>query len=197
MIGRGTIGRISAFAILAVAGAYAALQFIPAGTAPDAPPPGSAQAAKSTGAIAVGAVSSLPLPRFVSLKSSEVNVRRGAGTEHQVLWTYHHAGLPVEILQEWNNWRRIRDADGADGWIFHSLLSGRRTALVAPWSKEPTLPLRGAADEDAAIVAKLQPNVLANVDSCGGEWCRVSGERFEGWMKQDQLFGVYPGERFD
>jgi SH3-like domain-containing protein len=197
MVGGGIMGRLAAFAILAAAGAYVALQFTGGGNAPDAPPPGSAQAAKSAGAIAVGAVSNLPLPRFVSLKSNEVNVRRGAGTEHQVMWTYHHAGLPVEIIQEWNNWRRIRDADGADGWIFHSLLSGRRTALVAPWSKEPTLPLLSSADEEAAVVARLQPNVLANVDSCAGDWCRVSGEGFDGWMKQDQLFGVYPGERFD
>ena len=152
---------------------------------------------KPTGAIAVGAVSGLALPRFVSLKSDEVNVRRGAGTEHDVVWTYHRAGLPVEITAEWDNWRRIRDAEGADGWIFHSLLSGRRTALVAPWSAEPTLPLRAAADAQAAIVARLEPKVLAEVSSCTGEWCRIAGDRFDGWMQQDQLFGVYPGERFD
>ena len=91
-------------------------------------------------------MSGLPLPRFVSLKSDEVNVRRGAGKEHDVLWTYHRAGLPVEIIAEWDNWRRIRDADGADGWVFHSLLSGRRSALVAPWATEPTLPLRRSAE---------------------------------------------------
>ncbi len=197
MSGRGTIGRIAAGAIAAAAGAYLLLAVFDGKRGPDAPPAGSAQAAKPLGAIAVGAVSNLPLPRFVSLKSSEVNVRQGAGTEHQVLWTYHRAGLPVEIIQEWNNWRRIRDADGTDGWIFHSLLSGRRTALVAPWSKEDTLPLRGSADEEAGVVAMLQPNVLANVNNCRGDWCRISGEGFDGWMKQDQLFGVYPGEKFD
>jgi SH3-like domain-containing protein len=160
--------------------------------------PSSAQAAKSTtGAMAVGAVTGLPLPRFVSLKSDLVNVRRGAGTEHDVVWSYHRQGLPVEIIAEWDNWRRIRDADGADGWVFHRLLGGKRTALVAPWAKEPTLPLRQEDRADAAIAAELQPKVLANVTSCTGEWCRIYGEGFDGWIQQEQLFGVYPGEQFD
>jgi SH3-like domain-containing protein len=156
-----------------------------------------AQAAKSTGAMAVGAVTGLPLPRFVSLKSSEVNVRRGAGTEHDVVWSYHRAGLPVEIIAEWDNWRRIRDADGADGWVFHRLLGARRTALVAPWATDPTLPLRQSETADSSVVAQLQPKVLANVSVCNGTWCRISGQGFDGWIEQEKLFGVYPGEQFD
>ncbi len=160
--------------------------------------PATAQAAKSTtGAIAVGAVTGLPLPRFVSLKSDLVNVRRGAGTEHDVVWSYRLAGLPVEIIAEWDNWRRVRDADGADGWVFHRLLGGKRTALVAPWAEEPTLPLRQDDTADAAVAAQLQPKVLANVSACTGEWCRIYGEGFDGWIQQDLLFGVYPGEQFD
>jgi SH3-like domain-containing protein len=156
-----------------------------------------AQAAKSNGAMAVGAVTGLPLPRFVSLKSSEVNVRRGAGTEHDVVWSYHRTGLPVEIIAEWDNWRRIRDADGADGWVFHRLLGARRTALVAPWATEPVLPLRQSDAPDSNVVAQLQPKVLANVSVCNGTWCRISGEGFDGWIEQEKLFGVYPGEQFD
>jgi SH3-like domain-containing protein len=160
--------------------------------------PSAAQAAKSTtGAIAVGAVTGLPLPRFVSLKSDLVNVRRGAGTEHDVVWSYRLSGLPVEIIAEWDNWRRVRDADGADGWVFHRLLGGKRTALVAPWSKEPTLPLLNDDAPDAAVAAQLQPKVLANVSTCTGEWCRIYGSGFDGWIQQDMLFGVYPGEHFD
>jgi SH3-like domain-containing protein len=126
-----------------------------------------------------------------------VNVRRGAGTEHDVVWSYHRSGLPVEIIAEWDNWRRIRDADGADGWVFHRLLGGKRTALVAPWAKEPTLPLRREDRADAPVAAELQPKVMANVSVCTGEWCRIAGEGFEGWIQQEQLFGVYPGEQFD
>lgn len=160
--------------------------------------PATAQAAKSTaGAMAVGAVTGLPLPRFVSLKSDVVNVRRGAGTEHDVVWSYRRSGLPVEIIAEWDNWRRVRDADGADGWVFHRLLGGKRTALVAPWSNEAVLPLRQDDAPDAALAAQLQPKVLASVSTCTGEWCRIYGEGFDGWIQQDLLFGVYPGEQFD
>ena len=190
-------GRVAALAVLAAAIAFGAIYFWDSEKPASALAPSSAQAAKPTGAIAVGAVSGLALPRFVSLKSNEVNVRRGAGKEHDVVWTYQRAGLPVEIIAEWDNWRRIRDADGADGWVFHSLLTGRRTALIAPWAKEPTLPLRSAGSADADIVAKLQPKVLANVSSCTGDWCRIYGDGFDGWIQQDQLFGVYPGEHFE
>jgi SH3-like domain-containing protein len=194
-----TAGRVTAFAVVATGAAYLAVsagEWLGGPAATDALAPSPAQAAKTTGAVAMGAVSGLPLPRFVSLKSSEVNVRRGAGKEHDVVWTYQRSGLPVEIIAEWDNWRRVRDADGADGWVFHSLLSGKRTALVAPWSSEAALPLRNSGASDAAIVAQLQPKVLATVESCSGDWCRISGDRFDGWMKQDQLFGVYPGESF-
>jgi SH3-like domain-containing protein len=202
MDGRAYIGRTAlraaAFAALIAVLGY----FVFAVVQPSDPvaslAPSSAQAAKSTtGAMAVGAVTGLPLPRFVSLKSDLVNVRRGAGTEHDVVWSYHRAGLPVEIIAEWDNWRRVRDADGADGWVFHRLLGGKRTALVAPWSNDPTLPLRQEDRIDAPVAAQLQPKVLANVATCTGEWCRISGEGFDGWLPQELLFGVYPGEQFD
>lgn len=156
-----------------------------------------AQAARTTGAMAIGSVTKLPLPRFVSLKSNEVNVRRGAGTEHDVVWSYHRVGLPVEIIAEWDNWRRIRDAEGADGWVFHRLLVSRRTALIAPWANDETLPLRRSANADAAVSARLQPKVMADVAECTGTWCRITGEGFAGWIEQERLFGVYPGEQFN
>lgn len=191
--------RVAGAAALAMTGIYALFAFFgDAGSGQSASlisPP--AQAARTTGAVAVGAVTGLPLPRFVSLKSSEVNVRRGAGTEHDVVWSYHRSGLPVEIIAEWDNWRRIRDADGADGWVFHRLLQAKRTALVAPWSTEQTLALRRAADPDGRVVAQLQPKVMTNVVSCDGTWCRVSGDGFEGFIEQEKLFGVYPGEQFN
>ena len=124
------------------------------------------------------------------------SVRRGPANDHDVQWVFNRAGLPVEITAEWDNWRRIRDADGSEGWVFHSLLSGRRTGLVAPWATD-NLPLRKQADKDAAVVARLQPRVLANIKSCDGSWCRIWGEGFEGFIAQDSLWGAYPGESFD
>jgi SH3-like domain-containing protein len=195
-IGRAAL-RIGAFAALLAGGAYLVWLLVGPGAPGENLISAPAQAAKSNGAMAVGAVTGLPLPRFVSLKSSEVNVRRGAGTEHDVVWSYHRAGLPVEIIAEWDNWRRIRDADGADGWVFHRLLGARRTALVAPWATEPVLPLRQSDSPDSSVVAQLQPKVLANVSACNGTWCQISGQGFDGWIEQEKLFGVYPGEQFD
>ncbi len=138
--------------------------------------------------------SGLPLPRFVSLKSDRINVRAGPGQDHTISWIFSKAGLPVEIVAEYENWRRIRDSEGAEGWIFHSLLSGRRTAIVAPWSKETDLVLRrgpGASDD---LAARVEPNVLVDLNECDGTWCRVSVKNVTGWITQDTLWGVYPKE---
>lgn len=146
---------------------------------------------------AKGTSSGLPIPRFVSLKSDMVNVRRGPAAEHQVAWVFRREGWPVEIVAEYDNWRRIRDADGAEGWVFHSLLSGRRTALVAPWQPGEIHDLHARGTADARITARLEAGVLANVSVCRGEWCRISGSGFDGWIEQEKLWGVYPGETFD
>lgn len=148
---------------------------------------------------AAGSVTGLPVPRYVSLKSDRVNLREGPSKEHRTSWVFQRAGLPVEITGEFETWRRIRDAEGAEGWVLHSLLSGRRTALVVPWSKKPEdiIPLRERADDNAQIVARLTPNVLASVKSCAGSWCRVSVSDHEGFIRQDRLWGVYPNERVD
>ena len=149
---------------------------------PPAAPPADAQ---GTG---------LPLPRFVSLKASRVNVRIGPSNEHAVKWIFVRAGLPVEIVQEFENWRRIRDSSGAEGWVYHGLLSGRRTALVAPWQNaEPTaLYVRG--DATSTVKATLAPNVVVQVRDCDGQWCEVEGPSFAGFVEQAMLWGVYPDE---
>ena len=139
----------------------------------------------------------LPLPRFVSLKSNSVNVRRGPGQDYDVVFTFVRAGWPVEITQEFDNWRKIRDAEGSEGWVFHSLLSGERTALVAPWQPDGQLAAHSKGDGDAAIVAYLEPKVVAHVERCDGAWCLVSGTGFRGWMEQESLWGVYPNEKFE
>jgi SH3-like domain-containing protein len=139
----------------------------------------------------------LPVPRFVSLKSDNVNVRRGPGQQYDLAFTFVRAGLPVEIIEEFDNWRKIRDSDGSEGWVFHSLLSGRRTALVAPWAKDGQFPAHRTADSGAAVIAYLMPRVVAEVEQCTGAWCQVSGEGFEGWIEQDRLWGVYPDEAFE
>jgi len=162
-----------------------------------ATPPANAAAQSGEGASSAAQTgpSGLPLPRFVSLKSDRINVRAGPGQDHRVSWIFAKAGLPVEITAEYENWRRIRDSEGAEGWVFHSLLSGRRTAIVAPWSKkDDTVALRRAPSADGGLAALIEPKVLVDLNECDGTWCRVSVNNVTGWLPQDQLWGVYPQE---
>ena len=142
--------------------------------------------------------SGLPLPRFVSLKSDHVNVRGGPNKDHDVAWVYTRPALPVEIIAEYENWRRIRDRDGAEGWVYHSLLSGKRTAYVAkPKTQADVVPLYESADRMSPLRAMLEPGVLGNIKRCNGHWCRFMGIGFDGWIEQDRLWGVYPNEKIE
>lgn len=145
----------------------------------------------------LGPVSGLPMPRFVSLKPDRVNVRQGPSRDQTVSFIYRKANLPVEVIAEFENWRRIRDADGSEGWVLQNFLSGKRTALIAPWSKQETLPLRASADAKATAVAMLQPGVQASIKTCSANWCRIQGEGFDGWIQESHLWGAYPGEAID
>jgi SH3-like domain-containing protein len=162
---------------------------------PGAAAPASRQAGDI--AIATGSVSGLPLPRFVSLKADRVNVRSGPNKDQDVRWVYTRAGMPVEITAEFENWRRIRDWEGAEGWVYHSLLSGKRTAVVVPRLNETLVPLYESADVKSAVVARLQSGVLGVLKSCSGTWCEFEGKNFEGWIHQDRLWGAYPNEKVE
>jgi SH3-like domain-containing protein len=144
-----------------------------------------------------GPVSGLPLPRFVSLKPDKVNVRAGPTRTHDVTFQYTRAGLPVEITAESDNWRRIRDWDGSEGWVYHAMLSGKRTAVVRPAKKDDVVPLYASADAGSAVIASLKAGVLGAVRRCNGVRCRLTGAGFDGYIAQDRLWGVYPGEKFD
>jgi SH3-like domain-containing protein len=102
--------------------------------------------------------------------------------------------LPVEVTAEFDTWRRIRDADGTEGWVYHSLLTGRRTATVITKSKENLVPLFKRANLEGAVVAQLERGVIGHVKRCKGGWCSFSGRGFDGWVQQAHLWGVYPDE---
>jgi SH3-like domain-containing protein len=152
--------------------------------------------AQAGGEANVGPKSGLPLPRFVSLKPDRVNVRGGPTRDHEVTFVYTRSGLPVEITAESDNWRRIRDWEGSEGWVYHSLLSGKRTALVAPKDKSQLVPLYDS-DSSSTVRAELQAGVQASVKRCTGTWCRIVGPRFDGWVRQEQLWGVYANEKVE
>jgi len=148
-------------------------------------------------ALGRGSVTGLPVPRFVSLKADRINVRSGPSRDQDVQWVYTRAGMPVEITAEFENWRRIRDWQGAEGWVYHSLLSGKRTAVVVPRLKTDLVPLYARRDVKSAVVARLQAGVLGKLDSCTGTWCEFSGKGFDGWIMQVRLWGAYPNEKID
>ncbi|HEY5378112.1 MAG TPA: SH3 domain-containing protein [Pseudolabrys sp.] len=153
--------------------------------------------ARAASESAVGSVTGLPVPRFVSLKADRVNVRSGPNKDQDVRWVYTRAGMPVEITAEYENWRRIRDWEGAEGWVYHSLLSGKRSAVVVPTLKIDLVPLYESPDIEAAVTARLQSGVLAQIKSCTGKWCQVSGKNFSGYIVQERLWGAYPNEKVE
>jgi SH3-like domain-containing protein len=171
-------------AILAISAALAALIALSYGPAP---------AWASSDAVTSG----LPVPRFVSLKADRVTVRGGPDKNHDVAWIYTRVGWPVEITAEFENWRRIRDCDGAEGWVYHALLSGRRTAAVQLKTKTDLAPLYQSPDVHSAVTARLQVGVLGSVKHCTGTWCQIFGDGFAGWIEQSALWGVYPGEKIE
>jgi SH3-like domain-containing protein len=137
----------------------------------------------------------LPVPRYVSLKSDHVNVRAGPTKDNDVAWVYTRAGLPVEITAEFENWRRVRDSEGAEGWVYHSLLIGRRTAVITMKNKDDLASLYERADSTSAVTARLQVGVLAQVKHCASNWCHIAGNGFDGWIEQQRLWGVYADEK--
>jgi SH3-like domain-containing protein len=136
--------------------------------------------------------SGLPLPRFVTLRAEEINMRTGPGEQYPIKWTYRRPGLPVEIVAEYHTWRRVRDWQGTEGWMHASMLTGRRSFIVTG----ETRALRAAADASSPIIARIEPKVTGQLDECpaAGTWCRVKINGLKGWLKRTDLWGVYPGE---
>lgn len=167
-------------------------------------PGGGAEAQANAGAVAAmpeqspGSSTGLPVPRFVSLKSGKANVRRGPGTDFPIDWVYMKSGVPLEVIAESNNWRRIRDHEGDGGWIWHSMITGERTAIVDATEDDGSpVALHARPQGDAAVVAYAEKGYVARVRSCRARWCRLDIRGLEGWIPQDHLWGIYAGESFD
>ncbi|MGO8955576.1 MAG: SH3 domain-containing protein [Rhodomicrobium sp.] len=165
-------------------GILAAIALVPAMTA----------SAQQGAAPKTGTVTGLAVPRFVSLKASEVNSRVGPGSDYQIAWVFKRAGLPVEILAEFESWRQVRDSEGGTGWVAAALLSARRTAVVAPWDKERTVFALTSSRGGSSEVARIEPGAIVDIMSCDGEACEVYAGQQKGWVPQKNLWGVYPGE---
>lgn len=159
-------------------------------------PPAFAQANNPSG---------LPLPRFATTRSEPINVRVGPGTKYDVAWTYLKSGIPVEIVQEFDTWRKIRDVDGTEGWVHQNLLSGVRAGYATPLLANGEIALRAGQSDESAVRARLTPGYKVTIKQCDGTWCEVTATHqdqsrsasYSGYMHQEELWGVYPDEVFD
>jgi SH3-like domain-containing protein len=152
---------------------------------PAAPPPPKFDATKGT-------VTGAPLPRWASLRSDQVNLRRGPGTRYPIDWEYHRRDLPVQIEREFEVWRLVQDQDGIKGWVHEATLSGRRGFIVTGAERV----LRDNAADNAAPVARLKPGVVGRIRHCdvASAWCEVQVADYRGWLKRDEFWGTSPGE---
>ena len=131
--------------------------------------------------------SGLPVPRYVSLKFAEVNARAGPGDDSRLLWVYRAKGLPVQVVAETDEWRRICDPEGGLAWVHKRTTDGRRTVMrLAPGP----LPLRAGAKPDGHVDAYLQSRALANLDRCAKGWCRIKAGQRSGWVPAGEVWGT-------
>ncbi len=137
-----------------------------------------------------GPVTNLPLPRFVSMKAAEGNVRRGPSLTHRIDWVFKRRGMPLEITAEYGHWRRVRDRDGAGGWVHYALLSGARTVLI----ENDMTQVFTRPDTRAPVAAAFELGVIARLGECNEDWCKVTAGGYRGWARKDQLWGVAPNE---
>ncbi|WP_300072119.1 SH3 domain-containing protein [uncultured Ruegeria sp.] len=137
-----------------------------------------------------GPVTNLPLPRYVSMKAAEGNVRRGPSLTHRIDWVFKRRGMPLQITAEYGNWRKVQDRDGAGGWVHYALLSGVRTVLI----ESEMLPVYSRPDPSAPINAHFETGVVARLGSCSLDWCKVSAGGHRGWALKSNLWGVDPSE---
>lgn len=135
--------------------------------------------------------SGLPVPRFVSLKSGEVYMREGPSPQHKVEWVYVRRGLPVEVIAEYDVWRRIRDAEGVTGWVHKGMLDGRRSVLMTAGGN---VPLRESPAPDAPVIAYAEAGVVAKLKACGGAFCEIEAKSIDAYVTRDRIWGVYQDE---
>lgn len=140
-----------------------------------------------------GPVTNLPLPRYVSMKASEGNVRRGPSLTHRIDWVFTRRDMPLRITAEHGHWRRVEDRDGQGGWIHYSLISGVRTVIV----EEEMLEIHSRPDPDAPVTAALEAGVIARLGKCGPAWCHLKSGGYRGWAPKEDLWGISAGELRD
>lgn len=141
----------------------------------------------------VGPVTRLPIPRYVSMKATKANVRRGPSVTHRIDWVFMRRNMPLQVVAEFGHWRRVVDQEGVGGWIHYSLISGVRTVLI----QSDMLDIHTRPNGKSPVSAQLELGVVANLDQCTADWCRVSVAGYKGWAPKTALWGVDPDELRD
>ena len=144
----------------------------------------------ATPAFAAGDEKPENLPRFASLRWAEVNLRTGPGDRYPIEWVLTQKGMPVEIVEKFDVWRKIRDWQGSVGWVHERMLNSGRTVMVLG----PSRVLHAEPNPAAPPVADAEAGVIAQLLSCRGVWCRVEAQGIKGWLERSQLWGVTPDE---
>lgn len=140
--------------------------------------------------VVYGPETNLPVPRYVSLKSDEVNVRRGPSLSHRIDWVFQRSNMPVQLVAEYGHWRRVIDREGQGGWVHYSMISGNRYVIV----DENMMVLRARPDAGAPENAILEAGVIADLDECDVKWCKLKAGGYKGWALKSVLWGVDPDE---
>lgn len=140
----------------------------------------------------LGNSSKLPVPRFASIKTNEVNARTGPSIKCPIEWVFVKKGEPVEIIAEYEQWRQIRDIKGEGGWVHLSVLSGKRYVIITETENGF---LKKDANDSSKVVAQLMPQVRCSIRKCLDKWCKVVCKEIDGWITRTSLWGVYPDEK--
>jgi len=150
-------------------------------------------AVAAEGGEVLGSATGLPLPRFVSLGADKANARTGPGKRYPISWVFVRRGWPLRVVAEFENWRKVRDLDGAEGWVHKSLLSGRRTAVVV----DKTRALLSQPSDRSTPVLRAEAGVVGKLLACRTGWCRMEVAGISGWIPRDHIFGELSTEKFD
>jgi SH3-like domain-containing protein len=129
------------------------------------------------------------VPRYLSLKRGEVFGRKGPGKDYATLYVYHARGLPVQVVDETTDWRRICDPDGVGVWVASAMVDGRRTVMA---TGPVAVALRTGPSDSAGAAAYLRPRAIADLGRCKADWCEISADGARGWVKSSEVWGLAP-----
>jgi SH3-like domain-containing protein len=158
----------------------------------------------SANARNTGLVTGLPLPRFITLKFSETNLRKGPNSSYPIIWVYKQKGYPMEVIEEFENWRKIKDIEDNEGWVHENLISGARSVIINDAKYQNPLSIYSALnrelivfrypDEQSYPMLRVEVGVIAKLRKCELVWCKIQVEDVSGWVRKENLWGVYPEE---